>query len=112
MKKQKLKFSKTFKSIVFFIIIFNFDNCASTIINNKPIDIKLAIIGNTNPDSPFTGFTEELSNVIKNINEDNPIAVFHTGNNIHGGMDWMGIKQEDIERQYKQFNKIIKWIFP
>ncbi|MCU0848573.1 MAG: metallophosphoesterase [Spirochaetes bacterium] len=81
-----------------FIIGCNFSS------NIKSIPgITFVITGNTSPSSPFTGFTERLSQLIDKINRENPVLVIHTGNLIQGGNESMGIKDKDIKRQFKIF---------
>jgi hypothetical protein len=65
--------------------------------------VRFAVTGNTYPASPFTGFKTKLEKVIQFINKDNPVLVFHTGNVIHGGSSWMGLRESDITRQYRIF---------
>ena len=86
--------------------------CATTDINKKPIDVKLAIIGNTGPDSPFIGYSEKLPEVFELINNENPLAVIHTGNIIHGGEEWMGISRDDIMRQFDNFLEAKSKLYP
>ncbi len=88
-------------------LVLLFFGCAGSALMNAPIDVRFVLIGNTNPDSPFTGFSEKLPQVIDMINADNPIAVIHTGSMIHGGENWMGIHETDITRQFKAFKKTL-----
>lgn len=86
---------------IFFLIAL-ISGCAA-IENKKPSALlRVAVIGNTMPESPFSGESEKLPEVISRINRENPILVIHTGNIVHGGLSWMGIKITDVERQYLQ----------
>lgn len=82
--------------------------CAGGKITEKPIDVRFALIGNTSPDTPFIGFSEKLGPVIAKINEENPLAVIHLGNIIHGGTEWIGIREVDINRQFEAFRQEIE----
>lgn len=66
-------------------------------------DVCFAVIGNTSPASPFTGYPEKLEQVFSSINQDNPMLVIHTGNIIQGGPGNVGITANDITRQYQKF---------
>ncbi|MCP4137918.1 MAG: hypothetical protein GY754_43550 [bacterium] len=84
------------------ISLFFFSCSGST--RSEPVPLRFIIFGNTNPASPFTGNAENLPRVISYINMENPALVIHSGNIIHGGYEWMGIKEADLVRQYKNFN--------
>lgn len=93
-----------FLSVIFIIIA-----CSGKKINRESSNIRFAVLCNTSPVSPFTGFTERLSRVVEEINKENPVFVVHLGNMVHGGYMWMGIKEKDIHRQFKiYFSKMSK----
>ncbi|MBP7738861.1 MAG: metallophosphoesterase [Spirochaetes bacterium] len=75
-------------------------------------EIKVVILGNTSPASPFTGYAEKLEYVYQAINQENPMMVIHTGNIIHGGVESMGITRKDINRQYEIFQQQKKVLRP
>ncbi len=70
--------------------------------------VRFALISNTSPESPFTGFTESLGRVFTAARARNPDLVIHTGNIIYGGESFSGIRKEDTERQYGVFFSLIK----
>ncbi len=74
--------------------------------------LRFAVIGNTYPESPFDGFNTELALLVKELNRANPAFVFHMGNIVYGGNRWMGIKEIDVIRQYKEFNKYMGRLGP
>jgi len=74
--------------------------------------IRFIVTGNTNPVSPFTGFPERLPAVIDEMNRENPVLVVHTGNIVHGGYDWMGVRESDLIRQYDNFKKATRALDP
>ncbi len=75
-------------------------------------NLRFAIIGNTCPESPFSGFDRELDLLVGEINRANPVLLFHTGNSVHGGKSWMGIKEMDLERQFGEFISSMKKLGP
>lgn len=79
-------------------------SCANRL-REEPKEFTFAITGNTAPESPFVGFTDTLPMLYDAINKDNPLLIVHTGNFINGGFDWMGIKEEDMARQFGLFKK-------
>jgi 3',5'-cyclic AMP phosphodiesterase CpdA len=74
--------------------------------------LRFAVIGNTYPESPFSGFNRELDLLVEEINRANPVLLFHTGNIVHGGKSWMGIKDVDLERQFREFRSSMKKLGP
>lgn len=68
-----------------------------------PAGLRFALTGSTSPESPFIGKNEALPALFRRINEDNPVFVAHLGDIIHGGRDWMGITEKDLDRQYRDF---------
>jgi 3',5'-cyclic AMP phosphodiesterase CpdA len=85
----------------FFIIA-----CAGT----KPVTetVKFALIGNTSPDSPFTGFNETLPAILSGIENHKPQIIIHTGNALYGGSESDGIIESDIRRQLNIFFQMLK----
>ena len=97
------------RKILAFIIIFIFGlmttlACSRQIGGPYPNRIKFVLTGNTHPASPFIGFTKKLPKLIQFINKDNPALTIHTGNNVHGGNDWMGVNNNDLVRQFKIYD--------
>ncbi len=85
-------------------------SCASANAKKEPVSFRFAFLSNTNPSSPFTGYPEFLPAVIEKINGENPLFVIHAGNIVHGGYDWMGIKEWDMDRQFRKFYQSISGI--
>lgn len=93
------------------LIIFLSLTCAKN--TRIPVkNLRFAIIGNTYPESPFSGFNPELDILIAEINRANPVLLFHMGNIVYGGESWMGIKDIDLERQFKDFIFPMKKLLP
>lgn len=72
--------------------------------------VSFIIFGNTKPDSPFQGFTENLGTVIDTIESRRTGIVIHTGNSVYGGSDSQGIISRDLERQMQIFFPMLKRI--
>jgi 3',5'-cyclic AMP phosphodiesterase CpdA len=75
-------------------------------------NLRFAIIGNTCPESPFSGFDREIDLLVTEINRANPVFLIHTGNIVHGGKSWMGIKEIDLKRQFGEFISSMKKLSP
>jgi 3',5'-cyclic AMP phosphodiesterase CpdA len=67
-----------------------------------------AVTGNTSPRSPFAGFNDHLPAVLERIAADNPLFVAHTGNMVQGGVYSMGVKKEDLDRQFGLFRAMTR----
>jgi len=94
--------------IIFFLIIpviFLF-GCSEV----KPVteSVRFAILGNTSPDSPFTGFTKSLPATLSEIESRKPQIIIHTGNALYGGSDADGILESDLKRQLDIFFPLLK----
>ncbi len=88
--------------IFFTVILLAAAGCSAT--QRPPVDsVSFAVMGNTSPASPFTGYPEKLEQVFQSINRDNPMFVIHTGNIIQGGAGNVGIRPGDITRQHLKF---------
>jgi 3',5'-cyclic AMP phosphodiesterase CpdA len=68
-----------------------------------PDSFRFAVTGNTYPDSPYKWSDDVLVRTIQSINRENPLFLVHTGDMIHGGNDWMGIRETDLNRQFDRF---------
>lgn len=79
---------------------------------NQPVtrSVSFIIFGNTKPESPFQGFTENLSTVISSIERQQSGIVIHTGNSVFGGSEAQGIIAQDVERQMRIFFPMLKRI--
>ncbi len=75
-------------------------------------NLRFAIIGNTCPESPFSGFDSELGILVEEINRANPVFLVHLGNIVYGGESWMGIKEPDLKRQFGRFYSYMKKLSP
>lgn len=90
------------------IIIVSAGTCTGSLREKPaPIPLKFALIGNTYPESPFSFSFSLLSQAVSAINAENPLILFHTGNMVHGGMDWMGINKRDMIKQYREIKKVL-----
>ncbi len=69
-------------------------------------EVRIVITGNTAPESPYRKMPERLYELVETINAENPDLIIHTGNLVQGGHSWAGIKQKDVERQYREWKKI------
>lgn len=76
----------------------------------KPVTktVRFAILGNTSPDSPFSGFNRDLPDLLNEIENRKPQIIIHTGNAIYGGTAAEGILESDIRRQLDIFFPILK----
>jgi hypothetical protein len=66
------------------------------------------IIGNTAPDSPYSGFYKKIYSLMDAIKGENARLVVHMGNVVRGGYSWMGIKESDVMVQVKEWHRIKK----
>ncbi|MBN1533091.1 MAG: metallophosphoesterase [Spirochaetes bacterium] len=82
--------------------------CRGPVYTPESMRLHCILLGNTEPDSPFSGFNERLPDLIRTVNLENPVIVIHSGNLIHGGHSWMGIKEKDLTRQYEIFQTKIR----
>jgi len=78
-------------------------SCTSTPGKGTPQSIRFAVLNNTSPQSPYAAFPESVPAALAQIQHLNPVFIMHTGNIIHGGFSWMGIRIADMEKQYQQF---------
>ena len=78
-------------------------SCAYRVVKKEPDCMRMILISNTFPESPFHDLSKMLKIVFKEINRDNPIFVIHLGDMIHGGKEWMGIHEKGIIKQFNQF---------
>jgi 3',5'-cyclic AMP phosphodiesterase CpdA len=93
-------------------IFMNLTSCKGRSIGRNTEHLRFALIGNTNPESPFQKVSERVRKTFKVINEDNPIFIVHLGDIVYGGKEWMGIKRKDISLQYNQFFKYASTLNP
>jgi hypothetical protein len=101
-----------YKQIFLLIAAINILTCTAPEMKQEPVKIKFAVLGNTMPDSPFNGYPEYLQAVMKDIKEENPVLLIHTGNIATGGSDWNGINSKDLERQYDYVIKTVSQTAP
>ncbi len=80
---------------------FLFTECSGA----KPVteSVTFAMIGNTSPDSPFSGFSRTLSSTLNEIESRKPQIIVHTGDALYGGSDAEGILESDMRRQLNLF---------
>ncbi len=104
------KVTRYLSRIIFFIILpgFFFFGCSAA----KPVteSVRFAVIGNTSPESPFSGFTKGLPAVLSEIENRKPQIIIHTGDALYGGTDADGIIESDIIRQMNIFFPMLKSI--
>lgn len=97
-----------FCRIIIFIILPGvlFISCSAA----KPVteSVRFAVIGNTSPDSPFSGFTKSLPEVLSEIESRKPQIIIHTGNALYGGNTADGILESDMLRQLNIFFPMLK----
>ncbi len=96
--------------ILFLLLLVS--GCATDQAGKTPPEVRFAFFGNTHPDSPFKSDRINMNPVITAINEDNPLFLIHLGDIIHGGKEWMGIKQHDVTRQFRSFFMLMPRIRP
>jgi len=84
--------------------------CAAGCTSVKPVtkSVRFALLGNTSPDSPFSGFNKSLNSVLAEIQNHKPQIIIHTGNAIYGGTEADGILETDIRRQLCIFFPMLK----
>jgi len=88
-------------TLSFFIITLS--SCTKKNIIQKIERIQFALVGNTNPESPFKNISKKVIQTFNTINQNNPLFVIHLGNMVYGGAEWMGIREKDISQQYEEF---------
>jgi hypothetical protein len=86
--------------------------CRGPIFTPESMRLHFVLLGNTGPDSPFSGFNERVPDLIRAVNLENPVLVIHSGNMIHGGQSWMGINERDLTRQYEIFQTRFRALNP
>lgn len=119
-----------FKDIAFFTMIFSMKKTPSLALRIAPAAIALflsacgtgiyrgdhafrfALMGNTNPDSPFQQPDKRVRQIVDQLNRDNPVFVTHLGNIVFGGKDWMGFSAKDVRDQYRHYRNQIKFLRP
>lgn len=76
----------------------------------KPVteSVRFALLGNTSPGSPFSGFNKTLPAVLLEIEARKPQIIIHTGNAIYGGTEAGGILESDVKRQLNIFFPMLK----
>jgi hypothetical protein len=79
--------------------------CSGAPVHDSMEPIRFAIIGNTYPDSPYSGDPEYLNDILTDLKKKNPLFTVHLGNIFHGGHSWMGLKENDITRQLDYLGK-------
>ncbi|HSV97156.1 MAG TPA: metallophosphoesterase [Spirochaetota bacterium] len=77
--------------------------CARPVVEREADDITFALTGNTLPESPYGKMSPRVADAFARINNDNPVFTVHLGNIVYGGKQWMGIKESDVARQYREF---------
>ncbi len=70
--------------------------------------VRFALLGNTSPGSPFSGFNKSLPAVLTEIETRKPQIIIHTGNAIYGGNEADGILESDVKRQLNLFFPMLK----
>lgn len=76
----------------------------------KPVteSVRFALLGNTSPGSPFSGFTKSLPSILSEIEARKPQIIIHTGDAIYGGTEAEGILESDVKRQLNIFFPMLK----
>lgn len=100
--------SRHLRRIIFFIIlggVLSF-SCSGA----KPVteSVRFALLGNTSPDSPFSGFTQYFPSLLQEIENRKPQIIIHTGDALYGGSEADGILESDLRRQLNIFFPLLK----
>jgi len=66
-------------------------------------NLRIAVLDNTAPESPFTGWNPDLASVVRAIQTENPDLLIHLGNIIMGGSSQSGVRWIDGDRQFGLF---------
>jgi 3',5'-cyclic AMP phosphodiesterase CpdA len=76
----------------------------------KPVteSVRFAVLGNTSPDSPFSGFTRSLPAILSEIENRKPQIIIHTGDALYGGSEADGILESDLRRQLNIYFPMLK----
>jgi len=80
--------------------------CTRPVVEREADDFSFALIGNTLPESPFGSMSPRVAEAVARLNADNPVFTVHLGNSVYGGRQWMGIKESDVARQYREFTAL------
>ncbi|HPI14479.1 MAG TPA: metallophosphoesterase [Spirochaetota bacterium] len=95
---------------LFALALFLHYACTRPVVEREADDISFALIGNTLPESPFGSMSPRVPEAIARLNADNPVFTVHLGNIVYGGRQWMGIKEDDVTRQYREFRALRRTI--
>ena len=111
--QQCIRATASMVSLILSLCIFmSLTSCKGRGVRGKTEHLRFALIGNTNPESPFQKLSDRVRKTFKKINEDNPVFVLHLGNIVYGGKEWMGIMRRDISLQYNQFFRYASTLNP
>ena len=84
-------------------LIAVFSGCKAPVARTDSINLRIAVLGNTQPESPFTGWNDGLAGIAAHIQSENPDIVIHLGNIILGGSSSSGVRWIDCERQFSLY---------
>ena len=82
-------------------------SCSMAPQRKAAVPVHFVLLGNTYPESAFSWEDYRLKSVLKEVRGENPVFLVHGGNMIYGGMDWMGIRESDIHRQFRAFFQVM-----
>ena len=88
-------------AIVLSLVLHQGCRAPSVQVNN--LNLRIAVLDNTAPESPFTGWNTDLAPVVRAIQTENPDLLIHLGNIIQGGSSQSGVRWIDGERQFGLF---------
>ena len=76
----------------------------------KPVteSASFALLGNTSPGSPFSGFNKSLQGTLNEIVRYKPQIIIHTGDAVYGGSEEDGILEKDVKRQLNIFFPLLR----
>jgi len=99
---------KTLGFLLIFFILFLYSSAVVFAQPSKVIpELKIIILGNSNPVSPFKKIPKRVHLILKKIKEINPDFIFHTGNIVFAGKKWMGVRTADVSQQYLDFFSLV-----
>jgi len=91
---------------LFILPVFIISGCSGA----RPVteSVRFALLGNTSPDSPFSGFNNALPAILSEIENRKPQIIIHTGDVLYGGSEADGILESDLRRQLNIFFPLLK----
>ncbi len=94
------------------ILLFFFIACGARTAKRDTHYLRFALIGKTNPVSPFQAVSEQVKYLFHEVNRANPVFTVHLGDIVFGGSEWMGVRRSDVSRQYVHFFRYVSLLNP